>query len=105
MIDAGSLYDAAISGQMHLVKEQAEKHLRANESSCVTIHRYGPQQLDRTCTYEDGNEVWKETPRQTISTIYLKVSVVSMLIHGYSTYVINITAQSPEEKYTFYPKL
>ncbi|CAG7559479.1 unnamed protein product [Fusarium equiseti] len=95
-IDAGSLYDAAVSGKMHLVKEQIQKLERANESASLTIQRWKAHMLEIPFITGNGHE---GTRRRNVSTTYLKVSVVNTVVHGRSTFVINMTAQSDTREF------
>lgn len=91
--DTGPLYEAAVSGEMQVVKEDIEKHIQANKSSYVAIQRWKAPLLWRTFT--PGNN-HGETRRQDVSVTYLKVSIKSTVVNGHSTFVINMTAQPPQ---------
>ncbi|KAH7192816.1 uncharacterized protein B0J16DRAFT_333780 [Fusarium flagelliforme] len=85
-IDAGSLYEAAVSGQMGLVKEQIEKHVRANKNSSMSIQRWSPSPWGASSSEN-------QTGSQTVSTTRLDLSIVSTVVNGHCTFIINMRAQ------------
>ncbi|KAF5675791.1 hypothetical protein FHETE_2394 [Fusarium heterosporum] len=87
---AGPLYNAATSGHMHLV----EKYLHSDDSFHVVISRQSKPELPQTYDTTNGQKAYEPYLRQTTSTCHLKLSISSAVVHGHSTFIINMTAES-----------
>lgn len=95
-IDAGSLYNAAVEGRVHMVEEQVQELIQSDQNFKVQISRWNPPVLVETCTTENGRKVCKDTLQTTTSIFCLKVLVVKTVVNGHATFVINMTAEEPE---------
>ncbi|KAM0558118.1 hypothetical protein ACHAPJ_005285 [Fusarium lateritium] len=91
-IASDELYDTAVGGQLHLV--EAYRHWY--NSSYVAISRQSTPQLIQNCAQEGSHEVCRPYLQHVSSTYHLKVSIVTALVHGYPTFVINMTAEKPK---------
>ncbi|SPJ82352.1 uncharacterized protein FTOL_09757 [Fusarium torulosum] len=92
-IDSRKLYDVAVSGQIHLV--EAYRHWY--NSSHVATSRQSTPRLISNCAHEGDHEVCKPYLQPIIFTYLLKVSITTALVHGYPTFVINMTAERLSE--------